>query len=151
MILKHKAYTLPCWELKSLIPGLSGTSTPARFANMVFFYSLQQACCLPNCPPCPRSCEPCHQVILINSASYSGWTYRWQCLEAVYRDNPEGMRGEHHFLERIAAINVKNYQLWNHRRQLAFCQGPEAARQVRNPAIHFAVCLCKARLHNGWA
>jgi protein farnesyltransferase/geranylgeranyltransferase type-1 subunit alpha len=73
-------------------------------------------------------------VILINSASYPAWAYRWQCLEALYDD--EAMRGEHAFLERIAAINVKNYQLWNHRRQLAFCLGPESAHQELEFAGH---------------
>lgn len=70
-------------------------------------------------------------MILVNSASYSGWAYRWQCLETLYADDWEAMRGEHDFLQRIAAINVKNYQLWNHRRQLAFRLGPETAHQVR--------------------
>lgn len=73
-------------------------------------------------------------VILINSASYPAWAYRWQCLEALYDD--EAVRGEHHFLERIAAINVKNYQLWNHRRQLAFRLGPGTAHQELEFAGH---------------
>lgn len=86
-------------------------------------------------------------VILINSASYPAWAYRWQCLEALYDD--DAIKGEHHFLKRIAAINVKNYQLWNHRRQLAFRLGPETAHEELEFAGH---CLeDDAKNYHTWA
>ena len=68
------------------------------------------------------------QVIDINSASYPAWAYRWQCLAVLSKE--EDLRSEKAFLEQVAANNVKNYQLWNHRRQLAFRSGPESCSEV---------------------
>ena len=67
-------------------------------------------------------------MIGINSASYPAWAYRWQCLEALF--TIEELKKERAFLDRVAAVNVKNYQLWNHRRRLAFRLGPNSAQQV---------------------
>ena len=72
------------------------------------------------------------QVIGINSASYPAWAYRWQCLEALFAI--EELKQERAFLERVAAVNVKNYQLWNHRRRLAFRLGPDSAQQANATA-----------------
>lgn len=79
----------------------------------------------------------CVQVININSASYAAWAYRWQCLEAV--GTSEDLKSEQTFLEHIAACNVKNYQLWNHRRQLAFTLGLNSAADVSHLS---SCCIC---------
>ena len=70
------------------------------------------------------------QVINVNSASYPAWRYRWQCLEALADESL--LQQESSFLERVAASNSKNYQLWNHRRLLAFKLGPKYAQEVRS-------------------
>ncbi len=85
---------------------------------------------------------PVVQVININSASYPAWAYRWQCLEAL--GTSEILRREQTFLEHIAASNVKNYQLWNHRRRLAFTLGLNSAHDVRHFILQLSMLYdCK--------
>lgn len=67
-------------------------------------------------------------MIGINSASYHAWAYRWACLKVL--GSRDLLLAERKFLESIAAVNVKNYQLWNHRRRLAFELGPDFAQEV---------------------
>lgn len=67
------------------------------------------------------------QVIRINQAHYSAWAWRWQCFEALLPDHAELLEQELRFLQDIATMNAKNYQLWNYRRRFAeFCRTDHA-------------------------
>ncbi|KAF8060026.1 hypothetical protein HT031_004964 [Scenedesmus sp. PABB004] len=63
-------------------------------------------------------------VIAANSAHYTAWEVRWECLLALGAD----LRREYEFTERVAEENAKNYQLWNHRLKLAKALGPDATQ-----------------------
>ena len=65
------------------------------------------------------------QVIYVNSADYTAWAYRWQCLEQL-----GSLESEMPFIHEMASRSPKNYQLWNHRRRVAFKRGAEYAQQV---------------------
>lgn len=65
------------------------------------------------------------QVIYINSADYTAWAYRWQCLESL-----GSLDNEMQFINEMASRSPKNYQLWNHRRRFAFKRGAFHAQEV---------------------
>lgn len=65
------------------------------------------------------------QVIYINSADYTAWAYRWQCLEHL-----GNLESEMAFINEMASRSPKNYQLWNHRRRVAFKRTAQHAQQV---------------------
>lgn len=67
-----------------------------------------------------RALDLTSQLIEFNSADYTAWKYRWQCLQALDVD-PEW---EYKFTESIMFDNAKNYQLWNHRRLCLQSLGP---------------------------
>ena len=72
-------------------------------------------------------CRMRAQVMRINSANYTAWELRWRCLRAL----PEARTAEDEpaFLERMLALNPKNYQLWNYRRRFAFHRGLRTPRR----------------------
>lgn len=80
------------------------------------------------------------QVIGINSASYHAWSFRWECLLSTC--SKRELKDERAFLERVAAVNVKNYQLWNYRRRLAIKLGPNSAEEVRATRPPPCRCCC---------
>lgn len=65
------------------------------------------------------------QVIYVNSADYTAWAYRWQCIEHL-----GSLEAEAPFINEMASRSPKNYQLWNHRRRVAFKMGASHAQQV---------------------
>ncbi len=65
------------------------------------------------------------QVIYVNSADYTAWAYRWQCLESLGNLDDEMV-----FIKEMASRSPKNYQLWNHRRRFAFKRGASYAQEV---------------------
>lgn len=65
------------------------------------------------------------QVIYVNSADYTAWAYRWQCLESLGNLDDEMV-----FIKEMASRSPKNYQLWNHRRKFAFKRGASHAQEV---------------------
>ena len=69
----------------------------------------------------PRVLDLTEEIILnFNSAHFSVWAWRWECLEALGTlQNAEGIAAETALLRRVATENPKNYQLWNHRRKFA--------------------------------
>lgn len=73
----------------------------------------------------------------MNSASYTAWEWRWRCLEAL-AGGEAALAAEARFLAALAADSPKNYQLWNHRRRLAFERGPAHALEVRLCAFSFS-------------
>lgn len=75
-------------------------------------------------------------MIYINSADYTAWAYRWQCLEALGR-----LDDEMQFINEMASRSPKNYQLWNHRRRLAFKRGPDYAQEVLFAYITHSSCV----------
>ncbi len=79
---------------------------------------------------CGQHCSAPVQVIHMNSASYTAWEWRWRCLEAL-AGGEAALAAEARFLAALAADSPKNYQLWNHRRRLAFERGPVHALEVR--------------------
>ncbi|KAL3139973.1 hypothetical protein ABBQ38_004260 [Trebouxia sp. C0009 RCD-2024] len=92
----------------------------------------------------PRALDLTQEVIYINSADYTAWAYRWQCLEAV-----GGLDDEMRFINEMASRSPKNYQLWNHRRRLAFKRGADYAQEELKYA---AECLAEdAKNYHAWA
>lgn len=91
----------------------------------------------------------------INSANYSVWQWRWMCFESLY-DNAANeslkngfMLKELYLIRSVATQNPKNYQLWNHRRKLAFKRGKCFAGEEMNFA---AACLqYDAKNYHAWA
>ena len=67
----------------------------------------------------------CWQVIYANSADYTAWAYRWQCLESLGNFDDEMV-----FIKEMASRSPKNYQLWNHRRKFAIKRGASYAQEV---------------------
>ena len=65
------------------------------------------------------------QVIYVNSADYTAWAYRWQCLESLGNFDDEMV-----FIKEMASRSPKNYQLWNHRRKFAIKRGASYAQEV---------------------
>lgn len=61
-----------------------------------------------------RAFDLTEQVIDLNSANYTAWHYRRQCL-ALF---PELLDKEIDFVRQLAADSPKNYQIWHHRRTL---------------------------------
>ena len=54
-----------------------------------------------------------------NSANYTVWHYRRQCIEALGKDQDEAfIRGDLQFAARMGGANPKSYQLWYHRQAL---------------------------------
>lgn len=84
------------------------------------------------------------EVIYVNSADYTAWAYRWQCLEALGTFDAEMV-----FIEEMASRSPKNYQLWNHRRRFAFKRGPSHAQEELSYA---AQCLTEdPKNYHAWA
>eukprot|EP00877_Chromochloris_zofingiensis_P003437 jgi/Chrzof1/13094/Cz07g19170.t1 len=74
-----------------------------------------------------RALRLTQHMIKLNSADYTAWQYRWECLTTLGSD----LEAEYQFTRQIALENAKNYQLWNHRRKLAQALGPSAvAREL---------------------
>ena len=76
----------------------------------------------------------CLQVIYVNSADYTAWAYRWQCLESLGK-----LDDEMSFINEMASRSPKNYQLWNHRRRFAFKRGVSHAQEVILPTYAFII------------
>ena len=55
----------------------------------------------------------------------------------MHEEGDAWIEDELDYLSRIAVDNAKNYQLWNHRRRLAFYRGPAHGLEVCHPAICF--------------
>ncbi|KAK9810456.1 hypothetical protein WJX72_010969 [[Myrmecia] bisecta] len=92
-----------------------------------------------------RALSLTEKVIDLNSANYTAWEYRWECLEAVGCSKDS----ESAFMQRIADSNPKNYQLWNHRRRCAFKWGEQHARQELDFASR---CLmADAKNYHAWS
>lgn len=68
----------------------------------------------------PRALQLTSLLIEFNSADYTAWKYRWQCLQTLDATFDE----EYKMTEDIMNDNAKNYQLWNHRRLCARKLGP---------------------------
>jgi hypothetical protein len=76
-------------------------------------------------------------VIHANSASYTAWEWRWRCLAgAPGCAGGRSLAAEARWLADLAAASPKNYQLWNHRRRLAFARGPAHAAEARAAPQH---------------
>lgn len=84
------------------------------------------------------------EVIYVNSADYTAWAYRWQCLESLGK-----LDDEMSFINEMASRSPKNYQLWNHRRRFAFKRGVSHAQEE---LIYAAHCLAEdAKNYHAWA
>lgn len=84
------------------------------------------------------------EVIYINSADYTAWAYRWQCLESL-----GSLDNEMHFINEMASRSPKNYQLWNHRRRFALKRGAFHAQEELDYA---AECLAEDhKNYHAWA
>lgn len=90
------------------------------------------ACCIPigirRCKRLKHRFVADAQAIEVNASDYTAWEFRWQCLEALAKE--ELFQSEAKFLEDVAKETSKNYQLWNHRRKLALHRGVEYAGEV---------------------
>jgi len=71
-----------------------------------------------------------------NSADYTAWQARWEALtrpgdgdgDARAARVAAALREERGFTTAVSLVNVKNYQLWNHRRKLAQARPRARAR-----------------------
>jgi protein farnesyltransferase/geranylgeranyltransferase type-1 subunit alpha len=70
-----------------------------------------------------RALEVTADAIDHNSADYTAWQARWEALTSAGGVGADGvaarLREERGFTTAVSLVNVKNYQLWNHRRKLA--------------------------------
>ena len=89
-------------------------------------------------------------ILNFNSAHFSVWAWRWECLEASGAlQKPEGVAAEAGLLRRVATDNAKNYQLWNHRRKFALLRG---AQHAGDDLEFSAACLAyDAKNYHAWA
>ncbi|DBB06477.1 TPA: CAAX geranylgeranyltransferase alpha subunit [Trebouxia sp. C0004] len=84
------------------------------------------------------------EVIYVNSADYTAWAYRWQCLESLGNLDDEMV-----FIKEMASRSPKNYQLWNHRRKFAFKRGASYAQEE---LAYAADCLAEdAKNYHAWS
>lgn len=89
-------------------------------------------------------------ILNFNSAHFSVWAWRWECLEALGAlQTPSGVAAEAALMRRVATDNAKNYQLWNHRRKFAMLRG---AQHVGDDLQFSAAYLAyDAKNYHAWA
>jgi len=65
------------------------------------------------------------EVIARNGASCTGWYWRWKCIQGLAGNLLE----ELDYCDRLATRYAKNYQLWQHRRQVVEMIGASVAQR----------------------
>ncbi|PRW32925.1 farnesyltransferase geranylgeranyltransferase type-1 subunit alpha [Chlorella sorokiniana] len=85
----------------------------------------------------------------LNRSHYTVWAWRWRCLEALGGVAAHAAQ-EFALTAEIAALDAKNYQLWNYRRRLVLALGP--AVHAERELEFAAACLQRdAKNYHVWA
>ena len=89
-------------------------------------------------------------ILFYNSAHFSVWAWRWECLLALeILNTAAGGAAEAALQRRVATANPPNYQLWNLRRKFAMVRGAE---HVDDELQFCAACLTyDAKNYHAWA
>ena len=69
----------------------------------------------------PRCLRLTEHIISMNPAHYTVWLYRFSIIQAMKIPLPEEIQ----WLNEVALDNLKNYQIWHHRRLLMDHYYPE--------------------------